>query len=319
MSNERAMMSPIVSEWRAFFAPVNRATGVPAIFDPGQIASFDLDAPPDPWLAAGAITNLKRTPGTKVLQMRGGKAGASSTQFRASLDARLEFEFRDWGKLQMAIAGGGEHMNVLATAGGQAPSGGTAVPPIIVLAGSTAAKIIVGAAIVSTFNVGDLVAVDVDYAGQTGYVGTGVAGAYVRSSIGLGADYVRRVTFNVERIASKTDDSLVLSRPLIGGAPASGAKVQLVSGFVDREGSSFMQEWSALFMSDSCSGGRVCYYYPRLQACASATETAAEIADTLRGMMLHANLTALPHADSNDGQQCLCWRSYIPAPCTPAF
>ena len=31
------------------------------------------------------------------------------------LDARVEFDFREWGKLQMALAGGSEHMNVLAS------------------------------------------------------------------------------------------------------------------------------------------------------------------------------------------------------------
>lgn len=319
MSNKSEMMSPVINRWRAFIAPVNRATGTPTIFDPAQITSFDVNAPLSPWIDAGPVTNLKRTPLTKVVQARGGKAGASSAQCRAALDARVEFDFRNWGKLQMAIAGGGEHMNVLVSGTGGAPSGGTAVSPVDVLAGSTATNIVVASAIVATFNVGDLVAVDVDYAGQTGYVGTGVAAAYVRSASGLDADYVRRVTFNVEHVVSKTNNSLVLARPLIGGAPASGARVQLVAGFVDREGASFFQEWSAVFLSETQSGGRICFYYPRLQACAPAAESAVELADPLRVMALHANCTALPFADSNDGQQCVCWRSYIPAANSPAY
>ena len=37
-----------------------------------------------------------------------------------------------------------------------------------------------------------------------------------------------------------------------------------MAAFVDREGGSFFQEWSALFVAEPESGGRVCFYYPRL-------------------------------------------------------
>lgn len=316
----RTTMSPVVSRWRAFFAPVNRATGTPVIFDPAQNGSFDPDAPPSPWIDAGSIAHFTRTPQTKLLQVRGGVNGGAVAQCRAGLDARVELDFRDWGKVQMAVAGGAEHMNVLAGNGsGNAPSGGTAVPPIAVLAGSTATSIVVGSAIVATFNVGDTVAVDVDYSGQTGYVGTGVPGAYVRSAAGLNADYIRRVTLNVGRVAQKTDTALVLTKPLIGGAPAANAKLQLVSGFVDREGGSFIQEWSAVFVSQNESGGRICFYYPRLQPCAPAAETVMAIADPLRAVMLHASFIALPYTDANDGQQIVCCRSYFPAASAAAF
>jgi hypothetical protein len=46
--------------------------------------------------------------------------------------------------------------------------------------------------------------------------------------------------------------------------PAAGASAQVVVAFVDREGGSFFQEWSALFVAEPESGGRVCFYYPRL-------------------------------------------------------
>jgi len=36
-------------------------------------------------------------------------------QFRGPLEAGVEFDFREWGKLQMALASGAEHMNVLAS------------------------------------------------------------------------------------------------------------------------------------------------------------------------------------------------------------
>lgn len=318
-SAARAMMSPVLSEWRAFFAPVDRATGTPTVFDPARMATFDVNSPPAPWIDGGNIVHLTRVAGTKVQQARGGQAAAVANQFRAGMDARVEFDFLTWGKLQMAIAGGGEHFNVLAATGGSAPSGGTAISAVPVQSGSTASNVVVGAANVPAFSVGDLVAVDVDYTGQIGYVGSGVGAAYVRSASGLGVDYVRRVTFNVERIASKTTDTLVLARALMGGAPSASAKVQKVIGFVDREGSRFFQEWSAVFVSGTQSGGRVCFYYPRLQASAAAGENSVEIADPLRAVTLHANLIALPYVDPVDGQLGLCWRSYVPGGSAAAY
>jgi hypothetical protein len=108
--------------------------------------------------------------------------------------------------------------------------------------------------------------VDVNYAEQIGYVGSGIAAAYVTSAAAVNNDpnYVRRVTFNVGRVAEVTATTVVLAQPLLGGAPASGASAQVVVAFVDREGGSFFQEWSALFVAEEESGGRVCFYYPRL-------------------------------------------------------
>ena len=50
----------------------------------------------------------------------------------------------------------------------------------------------------------DLVAVDVDYTGQTGYVGSGASAAYVRSAASVASDmnYIRRVTLNVGRVVA---------------------------------------------------------------------------------------------------------------------
>src|SRR5204863_2322558 len=99
---------------RAYFAPVDRATEAPAIFDPGKHGAFTLDSPPAPWLDLGWIDNFERQSLTPTEALRAGVRGAAAAQFRGMLEARVEFDFRDWGKLQMALAGGSEHMNVLA-------------------------------------------------------------------------------------------------------------------------------------------------------------------------------------------------------------
>jgi hypothetical protein len=264
----RPAMVPVTREMRAYFAPVNRETETPTIFDPAASGVFPLNSPPAPWLDLGWIEGFERFYDTPSDAVRSGTKAFPASQFRGPIDARVEFDFKEWGKLQMALAGGSEHMNVLATALGAtpAPSGGTPVPAVAVLPGSTASELVFGTGAVSGFAAGSLVAVDVDYQEQVGYVGSGVSAAYVNNpaAVNNDANYVRRVTFNVGRVVEVTSTSAVLGQPLLAGAPAMGASAQVVAAFVDREGGSFFQEWSALFVVEPESGGRVCFYYPRL-------------------------------------------------------
>lgn len=316
-SGKRAAMLQVAGEARLLVAPVNRTTGQPAVFDPGKHGAIDLAAPPAPWIYAGSISSVRRVSETAIAPLRAGSKGAVAAQSRQKLDARVEFTFCEWGKLQMAIACGSQHMNVLAADANAAvrPSGGAAIPPVALLPGSTATELIVGAAAVSGFAAGDVVAVDVNYAQQVGYVGTGIAGAYVRAAADVNndADYIRRVTFNVARVAAKSATSLLLDKPLLGGAPAANAGVQKVVGFVDREGGSFFQEWSAVFVVESRAGGRVCFYYPRLRPVQPSAEERVELGSGFAAHLLRASLLALPATDTNDGEQIVCWRSLIPA------
>jgi hypothetical protein len=206
---------------------------------------------------------------------------------------------------------------------------------VAVLAGSTASQIVLGTGAVNAFSAGQIVAVDADYQQQTGYVGTGISAAYVSdpAQVNRDANYIRRVTFNVGRIAQLTTTSLLLSQPLLGGVPPAGAGVQHVIAFVDREGGSFFQDWSALFVAEEESGGRVCFHYPWLSPTTSLlrfmrlTETATqagsakifqreedvEISKPISALALRAAFQALPHVDENDGQTVVCYRSYFPA------
>ena len=70
----------------------------------------------------------------------------------------------------------------------------------------------------ANYNVGDIVAVDSDYTGTIGYVGAGAPAAYLSSPLNPStqSDFIRRVTFNVSRVSSKTSTSLLLAQPLIG-------------------------------------------------------------------------------------------------------
>jgi len=318
----RAAMVPVTRQMRAYFAPVNRTNEGPTIFDPAACGAFALESPPSPWVDLGWVENFARWYGTPTEVVRGGAKALPAGQYRGALEARVEFDFLQWGKLQMALAGGSEHMNVLAPGGSASPepSGGTPAPGVAVLPGSTASELILGAGAVSAFSAGWLIAVDVDYQQQIGYVGSGIAAAYVSNPVAVmrDANYVRRVTFNVGRVAEVTATSVVLAQPLLGGAPAAGASAQRVVAFVDREGGSFFQEWSGLFVAEDESGGRVCFYYPRLSASASrraegVRENFPEFAKPISVASLHGAFLALPNADVNDGQSVLCYRSYFPA------
>jgi len=305
---------------RAYFAPVERTTGGVTVFDPAKYGGVQLDDPPAPWLDLGWIDSFQRRCGTTTESLRAGLRGVTVSQFRGALEARVEFDFRTWGKLQMALASGSEHMNVLAAdpSANAQPSGGSALAAVAVLPDSTASEIVLGTGAVDAFDRGDLLAVDMDYAQQTGYVGSGIAAAYVRDPVDVLRDvnYVRRVTFNVGRVAEKTATSVLLAQPLLGGAPAAGAGAQKVVAFVDREGGSFFQEWSALFVAEEESGGRVCFYYPRLSPSTKpdfVREQSIEIAGEIVSLGLHAAFVAMPHADENDGRTVVCYRSYFPA------
>ena len=319
---ERGAMIPVTREMRAFFAPVERMNEMPTIFDPAASGEFPLDAPPAPWVDLGWIENFARWYETPNEVVRSGAKGLGGAQFRGPVTARVEFDFCQWGKLQMALAGGSEHINVLAPAangGAIGPSGGTPEGAVAVLAGSTASELFLGEGAANAFAPGSLVAVDVDYQQQVGYVGSGIAAAYVSNPEAVQRDpnYVRRMTFNVGRVAELTESSIILSQPLLGGTPLAGASVQKVVAFVDREGGSFFQEWSALFVAGQESGGRVCFYFPRLSATTVEGKAKREeykvITKPLSVISLRASFLALPSIDSNDGQSVLCYRSYFPA------
>ena len=251
------------------------------------------------------------------------------------LDTQVSFHFLSWTKLTMALAAGSQHMNLLLPMTNAAASadGATAIPAVPVQTGATATFLPLASADAATFTAGQMVAVDVDYTGQTGFVGTGVSGSYVKTAL-TDVNYIRRVTYNVARIAAVTNAGLTLGEPLMVGAPTSGMKAQAVVGFVDREGGSFFPEWSGLFVLEGSQGERIFYHYPRLQPVVGSVEkplvpskpTPLEVEErlkplvvtpkyqgTLEQMPLTALCRALPVTDPLDGELVLCYRSFLPA------
>ena len=314
MSSLASNVSPISRRVRAYFAPVNRVTATPTIFDASQMAAFNVDAPPAPWLDLGWCSGFVRTSGTKVAALVTGAPGVASGQARTEIEATVSLEFEAWGKLQMALAAGVHQMNVLKPATGAAEngSGGTAAAAFALAMDSTATALDVGTTAAASFAVGDVVAVDVDYVAQTGFVGSWVSGGYVTSAATVGGDanYIRRVTLNVGRITAIAGGVLTLGAPLLAGTPVAGMKVSPVVGFCDREGGGFFQEWSALFVFDGAQGDRVLFHYPRLQSMAGVAEAGDALPGGLERLRLAGAFRALPVVDANDGERVVCFRSY---------
>ena len=306
-------MPPAIRRVRVYFAPVNRGTGQPTIFDPAQSGGFLLDAPPVPWVDLGWIRGFARTSGTVIGAVKAGAPAATQFQVRSDVEATVRFSFESWGKLQLSLAAGTQQMNLLeaASEASAAGSGGAASPAVALGADSTATTLHVGPAATAGFAVGGLVAVDLDYAsGQTGFVGSGVSGAYVRTAL-TDVDYVRRVTLNVGRISSISGGVFTLEAPLVAGLPTAAMKVSAVAGFCDREGSSFFQEWSALFVAEGQQGERVIWHYPRLQATSGIAEMAGEGSGGYEASRLAGAFRALPVVDAVDGESVVCFRSYV--------
>jgi hypothetical protein len=316
-----AGVSPVSHRVHAYFAPVNRVSGVPTLFDPAQNGHFELDAPPTPWVDLGWVSNFVRVCGTKVNPLMAGAPAIVAGQARTEVEATAAVEFESWGKLQVALASGSQQTNLLITQTAAAPngSGGLAAAPVpLVTSGgmaSTATSLNIGTSASAGFSVGDLVAVDVDYIGQLGYVGSWVSAAYVQAASAVGGDvnYVRRVSLNVGVIVAVEAGTLVLAEALPAGAPTSGMQISRLAGFCDREGGSFFQEWSALFVVPGVQGDRIFYHYPRLQATRGSVEAVTEFTAPLERRRLAGFFRALPIQDAIDGETVVCFRSYLPA------
>jgi hypothetical protein len=310
--------APVARRVRGYFAPVNRATQAPVLFDASMQGGFSLDAPPAPWISLGWIQAFSRKPASKTSPVLAGIPAATLEQVRETVQAQVSLQFSSWTKLTMALATGSQHMNLLSPATGAtaAADGAQAATAVTPLSSSTATSILLTSADAAKFSAGNVIALDMDYTGQTGYVGAPISGAYIRTAL-TDVDYIRRVTFNVALVSQATPVGLTLAEPLPGGVPAAGAKLQAVTGFVDREGGSFYQEWSALFVMEGSQGERIFFHYPRLQTMTSAEEASTPLSGKSQNgqarVLLKGQYLALPVVDPLDGEHVVCYRSFLPA------
>jgi hypothetical protein len=295
-------LPPTARRVRGYFAPVNRLTATPTAFDATAVAAFDPDAPPAPWVDLGWIGGFTRTSETKLQVVESGAPGTVLLQGRQSVGATLSMTFERWSKLTMALSCGAQQINVL--------KAGTNPTPIT--AASSTATFLSTPNGAGTIQAGDMIAVDTDYAGQTGYVGAGASAAYLVNAIGSDAQWIRRMTLNVGRVTAVTATGLQLAEPLLAGVPTQGMQAQTIVAFEDREGGTFFQEWSGLFYMQGEQGDALFFYYPRLQTMGGAAETMAPLTAPLIQVLLTGRFIALPATDAVDGAQVCCYRTYLP-------
>ena len=305
--------SLIASSVHAWFAPVDRTSGLPVPFNPASMGRFDLHTPPAGWCSAGRVLDLKRTATSAVTPVWSGAPAAVKTQVSATVGEEVEFTLPGWTRMGLSLSSGTEVLNLFMPtgSGSTTPSGGTAALVESLLPGSTATvlQLQVGSAV----QVGDL---DVDYTGQTGFLGSGGSGTFVPSvPASIDLHMVRRFSCNVGLVLSINGAAATLAAPLPAGAPTTAMRLSRLSGFTGRTGGAFLPEWSALFVLDGVQGDRVLLHYPRLQP---AGDAAREVCDTLAPGVERwrpsAKLRALPITDANGNTPAVCFRTYLPAP-----
>jgi hypothetical protein len=296
-------LPPAVRRVRGYFAPVNRLTAMPTGFDPTTAAAFDPDTPPAPWMDLGWIDGFTRASETKLQVVESGAPGTVLLQGRQTVGATVSMTFERWSKLTMALACGAQQTNVL-KAGAN---------PVAITAASSTATFLSTPSGAGTIQAADMIAVDMDYTSQTGYVGAGASAAYLATAITSGdLHWIRRMTLNVGRVTAVTANGLQLAEPLLAGVPVQGMQAQSMVALQDREGGTFFQEWSGLFCMQGEQGDALFFYYPRLQTMAGPAETAVTITAPLSQVLLNGRFVALPVLDAMDGSQVCCYRTYLP-------
>lgn len=295
-------LPPAVRRVRGYFAPVDRLSATPTAFDAATVASFDADTPPAPWTDLGWIDGFTRASETKLQVLESGAPGTVLLQGRQSVGATVSMTFERWSKLTMALTCGAQQTNVL-KAGAN---------PVAITAPSSTATFLSTPNGAGTIQAGDMIAVDADYNGQTGYLGAGASAAYLATAIGSDLHWIRRMTLNVGRVTAVTATGLQLAEPLLAGVPAQGMQAQSVVALQDREGGTFFQEWSGLFVMQGEQGDALFFYYPRLQTMGGPAEKIVSVTAPLSDVLLSGRFIALPVVDPMDGSQVCCYRTYLP-------
>lgn len=343
--------------FRAFFAPYNYAVGSavantvvgPTILDLTQgpfTDNFAYSLASLGFQDLGWIKDFKRTPESKIGQVRSGYRGAVRAQYRGQVGETCEWKFREYGRMQYKLASGTNVVNILAASGltggtqgplsasgapfatvssyspGVAPygQGGAGTAPTLTLTqvnGATIAQIGVGADITC----------DADYVvGQYGLQGD--AGTPVFQNAVTDVDYIRKNSDYVAQVTAINGAVLTLSYPFIGGGsgtPAplgpgiAGYKVQAVKGWAAREGGTFISEWSGLLLLNTVDVCQIAIYYPHLSISANKDMVGSwtiENAGTtdLGGAELDASFSALAFDDPLDGETVVSYIAYYVRP-----
>lgn len=342
------------SGYRSYWAPFNLQAAVsqtssvigPTIYDLQQLGRF-IDTPtllPPGWFDLGFIDKVKFTNGSKIGNVISGYRGAVRAKYRAEVGEKISLVFREMGHMQMKIATGNQTFNLLKTNGtqsvlgpvsasgiaavpmgasgyvatglGSGPTNG--LPTLFVPAGSGAA-----------FAAGTYIVCDQDYTGGSGFVGD--AGANVFPGAVSDIDFIRKTSDYISGVrqvvpsAVSGQDALILTGPFVGGGnapfgavpntvPTSGAKVQAIQGFAQREGGTYIKEWSAIFVLDTIDASQILYYYPRLapDVFSGWDPENLQNANSEQTYSMNTSLEAVAFDDPEDGETVTSYKAYYP-------
>jgi hypothetical protein len=332
--------------WRAFFAPFNRALAVtsgsttdgPKLYDllvQGQLIDNAL-SPASGWYDLGLVRNFRITPGSKIGNIVTGYRGVIRAKYRAEVGEKISFEFGEMSRTALRIASGSQVFNALynttpSTVGPLSASGVAAVAigaSGYVASGSVAnyvgePTLYVATGSGATFAAGQYIVCDQDYNNTTyGFVGD--AGANVFNGAVTDVDFIRKTSDYIAGIKAIVGDALVLTNPFVGGgnaeagtaytAPRAGAKVQRVTGYITREGGSYISEWSAMFCLDTIDSSQILFYYPRLSldTFGGWTQVALQNATAMSEFDMPATFDAMAYDDPLDGETVVRYAAYYP-------
>lgn len=329
----RKNMLLVGSGFRGLFAPwdykaaqtnplstASAAAGGPNILDLQVSGPFNFNTPPSGWTDTGWIKEFKTTPQTKIGQVRSGFHGAVRAQYVGQVGEQFEFKFNEYGRLQFKLASGRQVFNILkstsspSTVGPMNSPGPAAVSMTAYsVVGGTATLTVASASGFAADACGDPVYIvaDIDMGACSGIVGEN--GTFVFPSAVSDVDFIRKTSDFVARVQSISGNVLTLDQPFVGGGspaatngtPPAGSKVQQISGWAMREGGSFIQEWSGLFICDSIDGAQIAVYYPHIspnQFRGHADWTLENVGTTdAHGLQMDCMFEALAFDDPIDG------------------
>jgi hypothetical protein len=311
-------------------------------------AGSGVSIPPPGWFDLGYVKNFKFTPGSKTGNVMTGYRGAIRAKYRAETSEKLTCVFMEMSHTALRIASGTQIFNVInstatpSTTGPLSSTGTPATPmgasgyqPTGIVATATAGlpTVFVPLGTASgNFAVNNMIVVDQDYTpGTYGFVGD--AGANVFQGAVTDVDFIRKTSDYVGTIQQiipsvAGQDALVLTGPIVGGGnqanpniaptyyPQPGAKIQKISGYLAREGGTYIAEWSAVFVLDSIDTSQVLFYYPRLapDTFGGFTEENLQNATAMQTEGLNASFDSLAFDDPLDGETVVAYRAYFPSP-----
>lgn len=330
----RQNMLLIGAGWRGYFGPwdyqaaLTSTTGGPKILDLEVQGPFSTTSPPTGFTDTGWIKEFRVTPQSKIGQVRSGYRGAVRAQYRGEVGLQFEFKFRESGRLQMKLASGTTVLNMLAPANGAtahetSPLGTAGAPAVSMTSYSVVgASAILSVSSASGFVAGNYIVCDTDYSISSGVIGSN--GSWVFPNAVTDVDYIRKTSDFVARILSINGNNLTLDQPFVGGGapaatngtPLAGSKVQKVLGWTAREGGTFIQEWSGIFLSDTIDGAQIAMYFPHISPMQFRTFPNWAIENVgntdLSGYEIDAAFNTLAFDDPIDGETVVGYYAYYP-------